>query len=98
MCGYRPPHEQIDGWIVKFYPYTRYSRRTLDFLYDTDISKLPHEESAAPLKYTDIDNTVYNLDIHAGLVGIEEDTTTRALRPVIAWWVTEQLTQRERYK
>ena len=98
MCGYRPPHEQIDGWIVKFYPYTRYSRRTLDFLYDTDISELPDEESAAPLKYTDIDNTVYNLDIHAGLVGIEEDTTTRALRLVIAWWVTEQLTQRERYK
>ena len=92
-CGHRLPHEKIDGWIVKFYPYTRYKRNQLDFLYDTDISELPAEEGSAPLKYTDIDGTVYTLDIHAGLVGIGEDTVTRALRPVIAWWITQPLTQ-----
>ncbi len=97
-CGYVPPRETIDGWIVKFYPYSRYERNTLDFLYDTQISDLPGETGSAPLVYTDIDGTVYNLDIHAGLVGIEEDTTTRALRPVIAWWVTQSLIQWERYK
>ena len=91
MCGYRAPREKIDGWIVKFYPYGRYKRKTLDFLYDTDISELPDEEGMAPLIYTDIDNTVYHFDIHAGLVGLEEDSATRALRPVVAWWVTQPL-------
>ncbi len=98
MCGYVPPREKIDGWIVKFYPYSQHERHTLDFLYDTHISDLPDEAGSAPLVYTDGDGTVYNLDIHAGLVGVEEDSTTRALRPVIAWWVTQSLTNRERYK
>ena len=89
MCGYRPPHEQIDGWIVKFYPYTKMNyRRKLDFIYDTDIRDLAPETGKAPLKYTDWDGTVYDLDIHAGLVGFEEDST-RALRPVVGWWIVE---------
>ena len=99
MCGWIPPHEQIDGWIVKFYPYTIYNTRNkLNFLYDTDIADLPGEVGAAPLNYTDIDGTKYDFDIHAGLIGIEEDTTTRALRPVVAWWVTQPLEEGERYK
>lgn len=98
MCGYVLPREKIDGWIVKFYPYGEYGKHTLDYLYDTDISDLPCETGSAPLVYTDIDGTVYHLNIHAGLVGIEEDTTTRALRPVIAWWVTQLLNRQEQYK
>lgn len=99
MCGWKPPHEEIDGWIVKFYPYNSYNdRRKLDYIYDTDIPDLTGEEGSAPLDYTDIDGTEYDLDIHAGLIGIEEDTTTRALRPVIAWWITQPLIKEKRYQ
>ena len=99
MCGWKPPHEEIDGWIVKFYPYNSYNdRRKLDYIYDTDIPDLTGEEGSAPLEYTDIDGTEYDLDIHAGLIGIEEDTTTRALRPVIAWWITQPLIKEKRYQ
>ena len=88
--GWTPPHEKIDGWIVKFYPYTdNNNRRRLDFIYDTDIRDLAPETGTAPLKYTDWDGTVYDLDIYAGLVGFEEDST-RALRPVVGWWICER--------
>lgn len=97
ICDYTPPREKIDGWIVKFYPYSKYKRNNLDFLYDTDIPDLPNEEGSAPLKYTDTNGTIYNLDIHAGLIGIEEDVATRALRPIITWWITQPLTKKERY-
>jgi len=90
VCGWTPPHEKINGWIVKFYPYTdNNNRRRLDFIYDSDIRDLAPETGTAPLKYTDWDGTVYDLDIHAGLVGFEEDST-RALRPVVGWWICER--------
>lgn len=90
ICGYTPPREKIDGWITKFYPYTdNNNRRRLDFIYDSDIRDLAPETGKAPLKYTDWDGTVYDLDILAGLVGFEEDST-RALRPVVGWWIVER--------
>ena len=88
MCGWTPAHEEINGWIAKFYPYNQHDKREkLDIMYDSDISDLLGETGSAPLRYEDALGGSYNLAIHAGVIGIEEDTTTRALRPVIAWWV-----------
>jgi hypothetical protein len=98
-CGVNPPREKIDGWIVKFYPFTETGNmKKMDFLYDTDISNLPSEVGVAPVTYTDVDGTVYDLDVHAGLVGIKEDSLTRALRPTILWWVSRPKGDGQRYK
>lgn len=85
-CG--PSHPDVDGWIVKFYPYDKKGRRLgLEKLYEGD-QHLPSEVLSVPLKVTGAAEA--NLNLRAGFVGIVQDSKTQALRPEIGWYITEQ--------
>lgn len=85
-CG--PSHPDVDGWIVKFYPYDEKGRRNdLEKLYEGD-QHLPSEVLSVPLKVTGAAEA--NLNLRAGFVGIVQDSKTQALRPEIGWYITEQ--------
>lgn len=98
MCG--EPDVLCDGWIVKFYPYNNINfrdefwcneppelfRNDLQFLYDV-ASDLPPEITTVPLKYTAINDTI-QLQLHAGFIGLSQNTKTHALKPEIGWFIT----------
>lgn len=80
----------IDGWIGKFYPYTKKGERT-DFKPIKRVADLPAENVEVPFKY------VYQptgeevpMAFWAGFVGQHQDRATRAMRPEIAWAVLDK--------
>ena len=87
FCGASSP--DIDGWIVKFYPYDEKGRRNdLEKLYEGD-QHLPSEVLSVPLKI-DAGAAKTTLTLRAGFVGIAQDSKTQALRPEIGWLITER--------
>lgn len=87
FCGASSP--DIDGWIVKFYPYDEKGRRNdLEILYEGD-QHLPSEVLSVPLKI-DAGAAKTTLTLRAGFVGIAQDSKTLALRPEIGWLITER--------
>jgi hypothetical protein len=85
-CG--PSHPDVDGWIVKFYPYDGKGKRNdLKILYEAE-QHLPSEVLSVPVKVSGVIEA--DLLLHAGFVGIAQDRTTMALRPEIGWYITEQ--------
>lgn len=79
----------IDGWIVKFYPYSasgeRHNLKELTFR-----SKLPSEMVNVNLRYIlagDGKEETIPLELWAGFAGLSQDETTFALRPEISWMI-----------
>jgi len=77
----------IDGWIVKFYPYDNKGRRLgLDILIEGN-EDLPSELLSVPFKVTGVIEA--DLILRAGFVGIVQDPETFALRPEIGWFISD---------
>lgn len=82
--------DRIDGWITRFYPYVNGERSVFDSIHETDIMDFPPSCGQAPIKYTGPNGKKNELKLYAGLVGLSEDSTTKALRPEIAWFVSKE--------
>ncbi|MBN2728408.1 MAG: DUF4419 domain-containing protein [Bacteroidales bacterium] len=89
MCGVR-----INGWVCSFFPYDPYGNYREKWL-----QKSPGERTLAPMglpsgisvvPFTLIDYTErIKMEFLSGFLGIEQDTVTMALRPVIGYAVWE---------
>lgn len=79
----------IDGWIVKFFPYTKTGKRnTLQSLSGAD--GLPSEMVKVDLDYLTVSNTgteTTPLEMWAGFTGLEQNKETFALKPAIGWMI-----------
>lgn len=93
MCGETPAKYNVDGWIVKFYPYFTYHKEDYlrnDFspMEDTDFENLPSEMSTAPLSFKPLRGDDIKLTLWAGAMGLIQDHETFAVRPEIGWFVS----------
>ncbi len=90
--------KNIDGWIVKFFPYDKNGNR-IDLtkqqgLYVKDIiEKLPDEVVTVNFDYIvedDLDNELSKIKMQfwAGFVGLHQNNTTFALTPKIGWFIS----------
>jgi hypothetical protein len=79
---------EIDGWIVKFFPYDKKGKRNnLQFLEGGD--KLPEEIVKVDLKYIS-ENETTPLELWAGFMGLEQNSENFALKPVIGWMIRKK--------
>lgn len=83
----------IDGWMVKFFPYTKNGHRLgLDSL--SSGSDLPDEVVKVNLKYIATDgtgNTVTTpLELWAGFMGLKQSKNNFNLRPEIGWMIRKK--------
>ncbi|TJZ61230.1 DUF4419 domain-containing protein [Sphingobacterium olei] len=79
------PHETIDGWITKFYPFNdKGERRNLDPI--THASSIAAEYVKVPFILDDrTSGKQYAMEFWAGLFGMEQDTRNYRLRPLVGW-------------
>ena len=84
--------EEIDGWIVKFFPYDKEGKRNnLRNLVGT--SSLPEEIVKVDLKFihTDgIDSEESMFELWAGFIGLEQNADNYALTPKIGWMIRKK--------
>ena len=81
----------IDGWIVKFFPYTeKGERRKLEPI--KGIGSLPSEIVRVPFIAEDptIDKQ-YKMEFYAGFVGLTQNKNDFTLKPEIAWIVSHKI-------
>lgn len=77
----------IDGWIVKFYPYTNKGQRT-GFKPIRNIDNLPPESVEVPFNYVFAPTgKMTPMAFWAGFAGLRQNQTTYALRPEMVWAV-----------
>ena len=77
----------IDGWIVKFFPYSDGNKRN-DLKEIGRIDKLPDEMVKTDIKYIDTETgEITMLELWAGFVGLEQNTENYALTPKIGWMI-----------
>ncbi len=78
----------IDGWIVKFFPYTKEGKK------NTLINLPPVEDLASeivkvPFVYENrISQKSYNMEFWAGFIGLSQNKNNFTLKPQIGWAVT----------
>ena len=81
---------KVDGWFLKFFPFNQDGRTPSIVPHNYD--KMLPEMVRVPFLYRILGgekNMEYPMEFWAGFVGVEEDTTTYALRPKIGWMVME---------
>ncbi|MBC7567776.1 MAG: DUF4419 domain-containing protein [Pedobacter sp.] len=82
----------IDGWIVKFFPYTKTGKRnTLKSLSGTD--GLPSEMVKVDLDFLTVSKEgteTTPLEMWAGFTGLEQNSKTFALKPAIGWMIRKK--------
>lgn len=83
----------IDGWVVKFYPYDKNGKRNnLKEIIGTD--KLPKEIVKVDLTHIELkdDGTTIQtpLELWAGFVGLQQNSSTFALKPEIGWMIRKK--------
>jgi len=87
--------KEIDGWIVKFFPYDKDGKRNnLAKLVGRAEDNLPPEIVKVDLKHMEMlpngaVNTV-ELELWAGFVGLEQNAETYALTPKIGWLIRKK--------
>ncbi|MDR0765501.1 MAG: DUF4419 domain-containing protein [Odoribacteraceae bacterium] len=78
----------IDGWIVKFFPYDKDGKRNdLESLRGGD--QLPPEIVKVDVEYRS-DTGTTPLELWAGFTGLQQDSVTFALKPVISWMIRKK--------
>lgn len=78
----------LDGWFLKLFPYSLRGKTPEKVAYNTN--QMLAEMEKVPFLYKDlVNNKEYKMEMWAGFVGVEEDTTTYALRPRIGWMILE---------
>lgn len=84
------PHEKIDGWIVKLYPFTDKGepRKLLPI---SNMSLIAPEYVKVPFIYEDRElKEEHAMEIWAGLFGMEQDQKNLGLKPVIGWSIVHR--------
>ncbi len=84
----------IDGWIIKFFPYSDRGER-MKFDEISFIHAVPSQLFTVDFDYiiTDAFGKVISkspMKWWAGFIGLEQDTLTKALKPKMAWLVTRE--------
>lgn len=87
--GSRPRLTKFDGWFLKFFPFDNDGRTPKKV---TVTQTMLAETVAVPFKYREesLDGVVLGettMEIVAGIVGVQEDTTSFSLTPRIGWFV-----------
>lgn len=90
---------QVDGWIVRFFPYDKYGRRSDLRVVSLD-DRLPDETVRVDIRYVEQapDGTVLRttpLVLWAGFVGAEQNPETFALKPQMGWMVRRKDDERK---
>lgn len=91
----------VSGWVTRLFPYLRNWQddyepnqwlSTMPSHYGPNREAFPNTTSRAPLKWK-IDNssveTIYEMELCGGLIGVSQDRETRTVRPEIGWAVRE---------
>jgi hypothetical protein len=79
----------IDGWIVKFFPYTKEGKRN-DLKQLKGGNSLPEEIVKVDLKYIELVGDVTKtipLELWAGFIGLEQNPNDYTLTPKIGWMI-----------
>lgn len=82
----------IDGWIIKFFPYNKEGKRNnfQELIYRDN---LPNEIVKVDLEYLEVKGNKMEtipLELWAGFVGLQQNTTTYALKPQIGWMIRKK--------
>ena len=82
----------IDGWIVKFFPYTKEGKKT-DLKPILKINDLASELVKVPFILEDVQNKKsYKMEFWAGFVGLSQNKNDYTLKPEIAWAINNKNT------
>lgn len=82
----------IDGWIVKFFPYTKEGKKT-DLKPILAINDLASELVKVPFVLEDKRNKKsYKMEFWAGFVGLSQNKNDYTLKPEIAWAINNKNT------
>jgi hypothetical protein len=91
-CG--PQLDLVDGWIVKFFPYTKNGYKLGLKGLSLNGQNMPNEMLKVNLDYADASNpaniTHTPLELWAGFVGLEQDSKTFGLKPKIGWMIRKR--------
>lgn len=80
----------IDGWIVKFFPYTKEGKKT-DLKPIFKIDDLASELVKVPFVLEDVQNKKsYKMEFWAGFVGLSQNKNDYTLKPEIAWAINNK--------
>ena len=83
--GIYTPHETIDGWITKFYPFNDKGERR-ELVPIVNVKNIAAEYVKVPFVLEDqTTNKEYAMEFWAGLFGMEQDVRNYKLRPAIGW-------------
>ncbi|WP_018627128.1 DUF4419 domain-containing protein [Niabella aurantiaca] len=84
---------KIDGWFVKFFPYTKDGKRN-DLQSLTGSSNLPDEIVKVPLLHvfqnTDGTTVQTPLELWAGFMGLQQNSRDFTLKPEIGWMIKKK--------
>lgn len=84
------PHETIDGWIAKFYPFTDKGERR-ELLPIGNMNAIASEYVKVPFVLEDKEEgKQYPMEIWAGLFGMEQDQGNFSLKPSIGWSIVHR--------
>ncbi len=77
----------IDGWIIKFFPYTKEGKKS-ELKPITKIDNLAPELVKVPFILKDVlNNKSYKMEFWGGFVGLSQDKSDFTLKPEIGWCV-----------
>lgn len=77
----------IDGWIIKFFPYTKEGKKT-KLKPITRINDIAPELVKVPFVLQDATkNKTYNMEFWAGFVGLTQNMSDYTLKPEIGWGI-----------
>lgn len=80
----------IDGWIIKFFPYTKEGKKT-DLKPITQINSLASELVKVPFTLIDEkNNKSYKMEFWGGFIGLTQDKNDYTLHPQIAWLINNK--------
>ncbi len=81
---------KIDGWIVKFFPYTKEGKKT-SLKPIADIQDLASEIVKVPFLLIDeANNKTYQMEFLAGFVGLSQNEKDYTLKPEIGWAINHK--------
>lgn len=82
----------IDGWIVKFFPYTKEGKKT-DLKPILKINDLASEIVKVPFVLEDVPNKKsYKMEFWAGFVGLSQNKNDYTVKPEIGWAINNKTT------
>lgn len=80
----------INGWIIKFFPYTKEGKKT-DLKPISEINNLASELVKVPFVLEDVTNKKsYKMEFWAGFIGLSQNNKDYTLKPEIGWAVNNK--------